>query len=401
MKSVTYVCYYDVPENAGERRVYTAAAASQVDYITSVLRRLGYEVTILSPSQTRDSRRYPEKRVELIDGVTLHLLSTMPWGGLLRRAVRRIHGSVQLLAYLLTRVGRDGLVLVYHAPSYAGVIGLGRRLAGFTLLLEVGEVYADVRGEAKMRRLEQRIFSQADAFLLSTDALSAAVNLARKPQAVIHGSYALSPDPVARCDQRAGTIDLVYAGTLDPIKGGAQRAVSIAEFLDEKYHIHIIGFGSASDIESLSREIARVSNAGGARVTYDGSLSGREYERFLQQCDVGLSTQSASAAFSDTSFPSKVLSYLGNGLHVVSVPLKVLNESRVGDLINFSVDDSPWGIACAVRGLNLDMPFEGRNRVAELDQRCLTEVAGLLAEVSSLVDDSLDVGGRPTRGQFE
>ena len=39
----------------------------------------------------------------------------------------------------------------------------------------------------------------------------------------------------------------VYAGTYDPRKGGVLAAVAAGQYLDDKYHIHIIGFGDEQD----------------------------------------------------------------------------------------------------------------------------------------------------------
>ena len=37
---------------------------------------------------------------------------------------------------------------------------------------------------------------------------------------------------------------MLYAGTFDVNKGGADMAVMSGEYLSENFHLHIIGFGS-------------------------------------------------------------------------------------------------------------------------------------------------------------
>ncbi len=55
------------------------------------------------------------------------------------------------------------------------------------------------------------------------------------------------------------------------------------------------------------------------KITYDGAFYVKKYYEFLQKCHIGLSTQNPYEPFNNSSFPSKVLVYMANGLRVVSV----------------------------------------------------------------------------------
>ena len=102
-------------------------------------------------------------------------------------------------------------------------------------------------------------------------------------------------------------------------------------------------------------------------MTYDGLKSGEDYIRFLQSCDIGLSTQNPDAAFNATSFPSKVLSYLSNGLHVVSIRIPAIVTSAVGDLLSYYDEQTPEKIAAAIRSIRLSDPYDSRQRIRQLD----------------------------------
>ena len=65
---------------------------------------------------------------------------------------------------------------------------------------------------------------------------------------VIYGTYNVEKQIANKFDD--GKIHCVYAGTFDPRKGG-MSAVNAAKFLDEKYHIHILGFGTEKDKKLL------------------------------------------------------------------------------------------------------------------------------------------------------
>lgn len=171
---------------------------------------------------------------------------------------------------------------------------------------------------------------------------------------------------------------MVYAGTFDPRKGGAMAAAAAAAYLDERFHIHILGFGSPKDTENMTKEIARISKLTSCQLTFHGLLEGEEYSVFLRRCHIGLSTQQSSAAFNETSFPSKVLSYLSHGLHVVSVRTRALEESSVGDLLHYYDGDSPETIASAIMRVDASGSYDPRTRLRELDQEFRKSIESLL-----------------------
>ena len=203
----------------------------------------------------------------------------------------------------------------------------------FRLIIEAEEIYSDVTNNKKKRKKEIDFFSIADAFLFPSELMDEHINKEKKPSAIIYGTYRVEYDRNLTFD-RMGTeeriIHCVYAGTFDPQKGGALAAVATAGFLPCNYHIHIIGFGTDLEKQRLQDEITGVSGKEGARVTFDGLLSGEEYIRFLQSCDIGLSTQNPNAEFNNSSFPSKILSYMANGLRVVSVRIPAVERSKIG-----------------------------------------------------------------------
>lgn len=117
-------------------------------------------------------------------------------------------------------------------------------------------------------------------------------------------------------------------------------------------------------MQDLISELAKTTDA---EVTYDGLLSGEDYIRFLQSCDIGFSTQSSDSQFNETSFPSKVLSYLSNGLRVVSVRIKAIETSKVSEVMYFYDENTPSAIANAIKSINFNDGYDGRKIVKELD----------------------------------
>lgn len=364
MRTVHYLGYYDVPANKPQNRSFAPSAAAKMDYVISALNRSGFAVAVASASQTTDRRSHLGKTTALGDNNTLRLFRTLAWGGIARRIVRSVAMRASVLAYLLKHAKRGETVIVYHSLGYASTVALAKRLKGFRLVLEVEEIYADVTGRQWDQRAESRVFRRADAFIFPTELLNGELNRQGKPHVIVHGVYRVEvARPRALGD---GRIHVVYAGTFDPRKGGAAAAAA-GLFLDERYHIHIAGFGSHADTESLLEVINDVSQRTECRVTYDGLLVGEQYVDFLQTCDIGLSTQTPGAAFGDTSFPSKVLSYMANGLRVVSIRLNALERSGVGDLLFYYDEDTPQAIARAISEVDLSQPHDYTERLKALD----------------------------------
>ena len=110
----------------------------------------------------------------------------------------------------------------------------------------------------------------------------------------------------------------------------------------------------------------------------DGLLNGDDYIHFLQSCDAGFSTQQTDAAFNNTSFPSKVLSYLANGLRVVSVRIPSLERSTVNPLLYYYDGNSPEAIARAVAGIDWKKPYDSRKVIHELDHQFVKGIGELL-----------------------
>ena len=376
MKNIYYLGYYDTPDNAAENRNIVLAATNKMSYIIEAMEKAGYGVEVISASQTKNRRAYAEKTVPIGRNSTLHLFKTIPWGNKLRRIFSILHMRHQYQRYILKNIGPEDTLVAYHAVSYAPFLVRAKQKKHFRLVLEVEEIYADVNQNENDRRKEYAVFGAADAFLFPTELLNQKVNTAGKPHTVIYGTYRVEPDRgVGRHD---GKIHVVYAGTFDPRKGGARSAVGAGEFLDGRYHIHILGFGSEADKRALVSEIERVSAVSECTVTHDGLLSGEEYIRFLQSCDIGLSTQNPNASFNDTSFPSKILSYMANGLRVVSIRIPVVEASAIGGSVQYYEEQAPDRIAAAIRQAAADEPCDIRTTISALDKQFIDSIQKLL-----------------------
>lgn len=365
MGKVFYLGYYGM---AGDGRVAPLAGVTMMDYVSGAIRRAGCECVIVSPAQAFEKR--PTEAVRLEDGrEVVFLPSRKPANrkNLLKRAWLKAWRQIALYRELDRLVKEGDTLLVYHSLAYVGALRRLRRRKRFTLVLQVCEIYADVLEDGKKRKRELEWIDEADAYIFSTGQLEQILNKRKKPFAVCLGTYRTEERLVGR-EGGGNVIHVLYAGTFDPRKGGAQAAAAAAAFLPSDYHVHVIGFGSDLEVERMKRQIEDLAKSSPCAVSYDGCLSGKEYLKFIQRCDIGLSTQNPDAAFNATSFPSKVLSYMSNGLHVVSVRIPAIEDSPVGDLITYYDRQTPEEIAEAIRKVDLTSGGREQARIRELDE---------------------------------
>lgn len=377
-KSIKYVSYFDF-QDARVKRGYVTAATNKMESICDCLIALGYDVEIVSMAAVKESqfKFYKGSKTERKKGLTLKLFAS--WGGTnkLLRVAKVVWHLIAMFVYLLRTTRKDDIVMVYHSQGYFDVVRWAKKLRKFKMILEVEEIYDDV-AKAKYKAMsgaEQRMIADADAYIFPTELLNQKLNTKGLPYVIIYGTYKVEPPIVGKFAD--GKTHVVYAGTFDPRKGGAAAAAAAAEFLPDNYHIHICGFGSDQDIARLTGEIATLQSKSAATITFDGLKLGREYIEFMQRCHIGLSTQDPSAAFNATSFPSKILSYMANGLSVVSIDIPAIATAAIAPCLTFYKEQTPRAIAEAI----CRAPIANNNRrvIADLEKEFKVELNGLLS----------------------
>lgn len=375
-KKIKYIGYYDIKENAKEKRIFSLAAKTKMDYIVHCLQENGYDVEILSLALSDREIFLPGRRIKTRNGNQLVLIPSIAKKNFITKIIRHFWPNIYLLKYLLKNVKKDETIIVYHSLEYRNILSIAKKILGFRLILEVEEIYADVIKSEKISKYEYRVISLAEAYIFSTPLLDEKLNDHRKPSISIYGTYKVEDDHGNKIDD--GKIHVVYAGTFDPRKGGAYAAISAARFLGSKYHMHIAGFGTEIENEAIKNSIEKTIKETNCKITYEGLLTGDDYINMLQSCHIGLSTQTSTALFNDTSFPSKVLTYLANGLRVVSTRIKVLETSKVSDLLYYYDSDTSFEIAEAIKKIDYKLPYDSRRRLQELDKQCIYDMRDLI-----------------------
>lgn len=386
MKKIYYCGYYGDPSPMSNREI-TPAADTKMSYIIESMKQAGYDVEVLSFCADEDRTVFFEKRSGYeIDrnGTKVVFFDNYTSKYRTLRVIGRWLSWQKTKWYLQTHcMNDDSKIVIYHSLGLLKLIRFFHRKKK-PFVLEMEEIYADVTGESQIRNRELAAAQKASGYIFPTQLLSEIVNPNRKPEVIIHGTYAVEPNRGCSIfdqdlqDHSEKRIHCVYAGTLDPRKGGAVAAAAAAEFLPENYHIHILGFGSEQQIQQMKDLIADIASRSRATVSYDGLLSGEDYIRFIQSCDIGLSTQNPDAAFNATSFPSKILSYMANGLRVVSIRIPAIERSAVGDALFYYDRQTPEEIAKAILSVDMNSSYDSRTLIQALDDTFCTQIGDFL-----------------------
>jgi hypothetical protein len=376
MRTIKYVGFYD-PLNSPENRVYSVAAVSKMNYVAQSLVNIGYRVELVSPSWINDTigiKYFFKSRIIKVDK-NIYCRQWFSFYTNIRvlRYLKIFLSLAWLFIFLIVHTKRGEKVIVYHSPWLAYPVLLAKKIRKFELILEVEEIYADVGSISKwFDKQEIRIIKLADKYILASDLLLTKVS-SKKPHVILYGAY-----PKVRFDDiviNDGKVHVLYAGIIDTAKAGAFLAIEIARYLPENYMIHIIGFG---EVELLIDKITDINSTSLCKIVYDGEIRGKDYIDYCSKCHIGLSTQRSTGQYVNTSFPSKIISYLSMGLEVVSCNIECVRVSKIGSLVNYYNGDDPYEVAHTILNLEIRDKYNKIKVIENLDKDFLINLSLLL-----------------------
>lgn len=374
---IKYIGYFDTPDS-DIKRYYSPASIPKMKYIAKSLANCCGQCEIISLSPVIESsfRFYSSEQKQIYSNVTLRLFHSFGGDYKVIRGLRYVWHLLCLFLYLLKNTKKDEKIVCYHSLAYYKVIIWAKKIKQFKLILELNEIYSDVINDfSSKRKLENSIIRNADAYIIPTILLNEKYNKDCKPYIINHSTYEIVPQNTEKFDD--GKIHVVYAGTFDPNKGGC-LAAEAAVYLPSNFHLHILGFGSKQEVENIMRLVKEVQETSEAVVTYDGLLLGNEFVSFLQKCHIGLSTQDPNSTFNDTSFPSKLLTYLSNGLTVITIDIKAIKTSKISHCLNYYKKHDPETIANAIKKAQI---MDNRLCLLKLDEEFQYEIKEFLSNI--------------------
>lgn len=336
---VYYIAYYSLQD---KNRVRNLAGEDKIDYICDSIIKSGEEVTILSNAKSASKKFLKTEKKQLKMGKNIVLFASLPNINIFIHALDVIWGYVQLIKYIFLHVKEGESILVYHSLGYRNIFKYIRKIKKFNYILEVEELYQYFdSSRSTFKKKEHLVFLEPDAFIFSNNILEKEINLRKCPYIVVNGIYRIENRVITEEHQ---TIRVVYAGNLEKQKG-VDYIIESAMYLPSNYEMKIIGFGSKVDIDRVNNLICKISKISKAKITYDGVFIGEEYKKYLQSCDIGICIQNPEDEFNKFEFPSKIFSYLANGLKVVTNELIQITQSEIANHVCIVSDIKPQKIA--------------------------------------------------------
>ena len=331
---------------------------------------------VISPSY---SKKRSKQRIDRLNNkVTITSGFSLGWNGRITKFFAKLSTMVWLLFFLLFKCKKGELVIVYHHVHYVPWLLIAMFFKRLRFILEVEEIYSALEmksGLSWRSILEKSIIHNAYRFIFASSQLEKKCNSAmRKPFVVATGSY-IVPNHLGE-KIKDDKIHAVYAGLIEKDKV-AFRSANIAKYLDAKYMIHIIGYGKDSDIDALNKMIDEINKTSDCKVRFDGLKRGDDYIRYLQSCHIGLCPLSTNIEYQKACFPSKITSYLSNGLFVVTTTNEVLKTSSYKDYLYFVKDNTPKEFAQAIKGISLNLKPNPCDCIIKEDKRMLQEFPNL------------------------
>jgi glycosyltransferase involved in cell wall biosynthesis len=210
---------------------------------------------------------------------------------------------------------RDGDIILIDNYEIVYVIGAWaarfRRKVRFVLDYEDGKhlvdkgVYFLMSRQAEM--LGRRLLAAA---LVAAPALQKRLP-PQLPVELVPGFY-VPPSGFNRIHPGNNGLRFLYSGSLDTTRGVDLLLAAVGLLPASGWQLHITGAGE------LEEQVRKFAQASTQRVLFHGKLSAKHHEQLLHECHVGLNCQRTSDPISEVTFPSKVFSYLGSGLVVLS-----------------------------------------------------------------------------------
>lgn len=371
---IYYVAFYNPIQELGNR-VANFAGEDKIDYICEAINNIGESVTILSNTKSIQPRYLKKTVYKQSESKQVIMFASLPRRGKFLHALDVLYGYIQLALYLIRNLKEDDVVLVYHSLGYRDIIRKIRKIKNFKYILEVEELFQFIdKAESSFKEKENKVFDIPDAFIFSNGFLDDKVNTDRKPSVVINGIYKTAPVLVK--EKNNEKIKILYAGTLEPQKG-VDYVIRSAEFLDEEYEVRIIGFGSEKDKTHVQDLIKEVNAKSICKVYYDGTLKGDEYLRYVQGCDIGTCVQNPDDIFNLYEFPSKIFSYMSNGLAVVANRLKQIENSKISPYLIIADSIKPEDVASAIKMYGKNK-LDAANILSKLDEEFKQELRTII-----------------------
>lgn len=259
----------------------------------------------------------------------------------------RILSSWFFYARHVKRHVRDGDIVIFDNYEWiyvlAGRIARLSRYLRFVLDYEDGKHAIDKGVHLLLARLAESLGRPLlSAAFLAAPALQKRLP-ANLPVEFVPGFYS-APDARNRPSENRQLLRFIYSGVLDKARGVDLLIAATNLLPPTGWHLDITGAGE------LQEQVREHANRSDERITFHGVLPPDQYGELVHECHVGLNCQRTSDPISEVTFPSKIFTYFGAGLVVLSSRASGV-PAACGDACFYYDEDSAAGVAQRMREL--------------------------------------------------
>lgn len=369
-KKIFLFTQYNVPDN-GRSIASPIAGITYVDYIKKCIKSLGNSISVVSVSGGLGKSYFTKKIINVDSKETLVFLPTLnQQGSSFRLRISELFIYFQVFLFLLTKTRTGDIIVVYHDYGLSFCFYYLRKIFPKRQYITI---VAELFSAVALKPLsdinhEMGLFKGVNNYIFINNILPKYFGKNIK-YAVAHGNY--ESINCRRGDKSQKDINVVYAGKIDSKEiTDAFLAVESSRFLCENYHVFILGYGKKNDIELLLDLINKVnSEVGFDVVSYEGCLTGKEYDDFLNRCQIGLCTRAMPEPYCNFCFPSKTIVYLTHGLRVICPQSSNIVTSNVSSFIDYIEGDvNAENVAKAVMKSGINTKNDISENLFRIDQ---------------------------------
>lgn len=316
LRRVHYIGWYITPQSWG---IYNCVVAGMMKmrYVADQIQKAECDLHILSLVDKQATGFYRSYK-EDYERTHIHYVGGVGGKNPLMGRINSIIKHLTFIFYVLFKTSQKDLIVLYHSYYYTKLLAKLQRFIKRDIVIEVEEIYGyNALGDMSWVDDEIAQIKKFKTFTCVNDGIPQILGLKPEDYVVIYGSAVFPKRTVERFNDEK--IHVVYSGTLDYRKMGGPMALEVARLLSSKYMLHVTGYARKSEDEvAIKKRIAEINTElGEERIRYEGFLSEEDLDKLLFSCHIGLSPNVLRPNFANSTFPSKIVSYMCHDLALV------------------------------------------------------------------------------------
>ncbi len=356
--------------NALSSYLFASNAGSNLSYYIANSLPKNYDVYLLNVGAPIKRWPFKEKNHQF----QVNSLTIIEFAGGLTILPTRIKAKLiikRAIKFALKNKETGDKIIVYHSLSFSKYYQtLIDSFSPKNAVLFVAELYSDV-GNIKYPVIKEIDYIKEfkKTIMISRSLYRKIFKESKENQTIfLYGAYNSLKNLAHKSN--SDLIHVVYAGTASKIKGGLFNILNASKLLPKNYLIHIFTQADESLINYLKS----------FPVSYDGYVNENELLEIIQLYDIGLATQNPHLVFNESSFPSKIITYLACGLNVVSSKsISVTDSPFLDKVIFYDEDESGENLAQAIiKSANHINRAENAKYISQLDDEFKANLSNLL-----------------------